>query len=74
MGPPDGRTYCCCTDSPAIEQLDERRNAAGGGRLRAVAVDQRGYSPGARPEAVEEYAMPALVADAAAIIANSVER
>jgi pimeloyl-ACP methyl ester carboxylesterase len=31
---------------------------------RAVAVDQRGYSAGARPLAVEEYALPKLVADA----------
>lgn len=31
--------------------------------FRAVAFDQRGYSPGARPEAVEAYAVPRLVAD-----------
>ena len=30
---------------------------------RVVAPDQRGYSPGARPEAVEAYAMPELVGD-----------
>ncbi len=36
--------------------------------LRVVAVDQRGYSPGARPDRVDEYAMPNLLADAVAII------
>ena len=30
---------------------------------RVVAPDQRGYSPGARPEGVEHYRMPALVGD-----------
>jgi pimeloyl-ACP methyl ester carboxylesterase len=31
---------------------------------RAVAFDQRGYSPGARPALVDDYALPALVGDA----------
>lgn len=34
----------------------------------AIAVDQRGYSPGARPGEVSAYAMPHLVADVVAII------
>lgn len=34
---------------------------------RAVAVDQRGYSPGARPDGVEAYALARLVEDVAAI-------
>jgi len=34
---------------------------------RAVAFDQRGYSPGARPTAVEHYRMPHLVADVLAV-------
>jgi pimeloyl-ACP methyl ester carboxylesterase len=34
---------------------------------RAVAVDQRGYSPGARPDGVEHYAMRHLVADVVAV-------
>ncbi len=42
---------------PQIEAL-----AAAG--YRAVAFDQRGYSPGARPHAVEEYRIGHLVADA----------
>jgi pimeloyl-ACP methyl ester carboxylesterase len=43
----------------------ERLAAAG---ARVVAPDQRGYSPGARPPAVEAYALPELVADAVAMI------
>ena len=35
--------------------------------FRAVAPDQRGYSPGARPSGVESYAVDALLADALAI-------
>jgi pimeloyl-ACP methyl ester carboxylesterase len=34
---------------------------------RAVAFDQRGYSPGARPAEVEAYAVPHLVADVLAV-------
>jgi len=34
---------------------------------RALAPDQRGYSPGARPTEVEAYAMPNLVADVLAL-------
>jgi len=35
--------------------------------MRAVAPDQRGYSPGARPPNTEDYALPNLVADAMAL-------
>jgi pimeloyl-ACP methyl ester carboxylesterase len=35
---------------------------------RTIAPDQRGYSPGARPVGVEHYRMPALVADALAVL------
>lgn len=38
-----------------------------GAGYRAVAPDQRGYSPGARPAAVEAYAVPRLVADVLAL-------
>jgi pimeloyl-ACP methyl ester carboxylesterase len=38
--------------------------APAGAGYRAVAVDQRGYSPGARPLDVTDYAMDRLVADA----------
>ncbi|MEU5209051.1 alpha/beta hydrolase [Streptomyces sp. NPDC020742] len=40
--------------------------ALGAAGYRAVAVDQRGYSPGARPEGIAPYAVPELVADALA--------
>ncbi|PZF87310.1 alpha/beta fold hydrolase [Micromonospora deserti] len=36
--------------------------------LRTYAPDQRGYSPGARPEAVGAYRLPELVADAGAVL------
>ncbi len=35
---------------------------------RVVAPDQRGYSPGARPDGVEAYAMPHLVGDAIGLL------
>ena len=35
--------------------------------MAAVALDQRGYSPGARPGAIEDYRMPALVGDVFAV-------
>jgi pimeloyl-ACP methyl ester carboxylesterase len=37
--------------------------ALGDAGFRAVAPDQRGYSPGVRPDGVEPYAVPRLVAD-----------
>jgi pimeloyl-ACP methyl ester carboxylesterase len=45
-------------------QLAEALADAG---YRALAPDQRGYSPGARPAAVRDYRMPELVADALAL-------
>ena len=42
-------------------------SAAGGAGYRVVAFDQRGYSPGARPEGVANYRTPALVADVFAV-------
>ncbi|HEY3941414.1 MAG TPA: alpha/beta hydrolase [Acidimicrobiales bacterium] len=41
--------------------------ALGAEGYRAVAPDQRGYAPGARPDEVDQYAMPHLVADVLAI-------
>ncbi|WP_329579551.1 alpha/beta hydrolase [Kitasatospora sp. NBC_01250] len=40
--------------------------ALGAAGLRAVAVDQRGYAPGARPGRIADYAVAELVADALA--------
>jgi pimeloyl-ACP methyl ester carboxylesterase len=42
-------------------------------RFRAVAVDQRGYSPGARPSEVADYAIELLISDVAAF-ANALGR
>ncbi|MEU7591200.1 alpha/beta fold hydrolase [Micromonospora sp. NPDC049230] len=36
--------------------------------LRTYALDQRGYSPGARPTAVADYRIPELVADVVAVL------
>jgi len=41
--------------------------AAAAAGYRVVAFDQRGYSPGARPEGVEPYAVPELVGDVLAV-------
>jgi pimeloyl-ACP methyl ester carboxylesterase len=38
------------------------------GRFRVVAIDLRGYNRSDRPEGVEQYAMPLLVGDVAAVI------
>ena len=41
--------------------------AAASDGFRVVAFDQRGYSPGARPDDVAAYAVPALVDDVLAV-------
>ncbi|MGH9182018.1 MAG: alpha/beta fold hydrolase, partial [Acidimicrobiales bacterium] len=41
--------------------------ALAGQGYRAVAPDQRGYSPGARPDGVDAYRMPLLVGDVLAM-------
>jgi pimeloyl-ACP methyl ester carboxylesterase len=51
--------------STSWTRVGERLADAG---LHTIAVDQRGYSPGARPLDVSAYAMPHLVADAVGII------
>ena len=52
------QTSACWT--PVLEAV-----AAAG--YRAVAPDQRGYSPGARPTRVRDYRLPELVADVLAV-------
>ncbi|HEV2760581.1 MAG TPA: alpha/beta hydrolase [Acidimicrobiales bacterium] len=64
-GPVDGEVVLLLHGFPQsaaiwLPQIDAL--AAAG--YRAVAFDQRGYSPGARPDAVEEYRIGHLVADA----------
>lgn len=68
-GPADGRTVLLLHGFPqhatSWAALAARLAEAG---LRAVALDQRGYSDGARPPDVADYAMPHLVADVVAMI------
>jgi pimeloyl-ACP methyl ester carboxylesterase len=63
-GPEDGRPVLLLHGFPQtsrcwVAQLD----ALAGAGYRAVAFDQRGYSPGARPDDVAAYKPAALVAD-----------
>jgi pimeloyl-ACP methyl ester carboxylesterase len=67
-GPRDGEVVLLLHGFPqssAVWQPQIDALAAAG--YRAVAFDQRGYSPGARPEAVEQYRIGHLVADALAV-------
>jgi pimeloyl-ACP methyl ester carboxylesterase len=47
----------------AAAQFDHQLGALGAAGCRAVAPDQRGYSPGVRPATVAEYALDELVGD-----------
>ncbi|MCW2496089.1 alpha/beta hydrolase [Jatrophihabitans sp.] len=68
-GPGDGRTVLLLHGFPqrntSWTEIGRRLGEAG---LHAVAVNQRGYSPGARPTEVAAYALPELVADTVAVI------
>ncbi|MER5844534.1 alpha/beta fold hydrolase [Streptomyces prasinus] len=68
-GPEEGETVLLLHGFPHSREswtdIAPLLNRAG---LRTVAPDQRGYSPGARPEAVEAYALPELAADALGIL------
>jgi pimeloyl-ACP methyl ester carboxylesterase len=63
-GPADGRLVVLLHGFPQTSwswrKVMPRLVAAG---CRVVAPDQRGYSPGARPEDVSAYAVPSLVSD-----------
>jgi pimeloyl-ACP methyl ester carboxylesterase len=69
VGPPDGRTVLLLHGFPQTSRSwrDVADRLAGAG-LRAVAIDQRGYSPGARPSEVTAYALPSLIADVCAVV------
>ena len=67
-GPAEGELVLCLHGFPQFaEAWTPVLEALGTLGYRAVAFDQRGYSPGARPEAVADYAMPHLVADVLAV-------
>lgn len=63
-GPEDGEVVILLHGFPqtSYEWRHQIRALAAAG-FRAVAPDQRGYSSGARPPAVEDYVLPLLVAD-----------
>jgi pimeloyl-ACP methyl ester carboxylesterase len=68
-GPADGEPVLLLhgfpQDSREWELVTPRLHAAG---LRTYALDQRGYSPGARPAGVADYRLAEIVADAAAVL------
>ena len=54
-------------DSRCFDDVVPRLHEAG---LRTLTIDQRGYSPGARPEAVEDYRLDRLVDDVLGILGH----
>ena len=63
-GPEDGPPVLLLHGFPQTSRCwAAQLEALGGAGNRAVAFDQRGYSPGARPDDVEAYKPAALVAD-----------
>ena len=68
-GPADGQPVLLLHGFPQdhreFDAVLPRLHAAG---LRTYALDQRGYSPGARPGAVADYALPEATADAVAVL------
>lgn len=67
-GPADGRPVLLLHGFPEAAICWDYTVAVLGERgFRAVAPDQRGYSPGVRPEAVAEYGLESLVGDVLAI-------
>lgn len=75
-GPPDGEPVVLLhgfpQDGTAFDALLPRLHAAG---LRTLAPDQRGYSPGARPQGRRAYRLGEAVADVVALLdAAGIER
>ena len=63
-GPTDGELVLCLHGFPQFaDAWAPMLTALGEAGYRAVAFDQRGYSPGARPAEVSDYAMQHLAAD-----------
>ncbi|MEU7845376.1 alpha/beta fold hydrolase [Micromonospora sp. NPDC049114] len=68
-GPSDGVPVLLLHGFPQHSgEWDEVVPALHAAGLRTYALDQRGYSPGARPEAVSAYRVPELVADVVAVL------
>ncbi len=66
-GPADGEVVLLLHGWPEFaDSWSAVLPALGAAGYRAVAVDQRGYSPRARPPRIADYAVPELVADALA--------
>jgi pimeloyl-ACP methyl ester carboxylesterase len=64
-GPADGEFVLLLHGYPEFADCwTEELAALGAAGYRAVAVDQRGYSPGARPTEIADYVVDNLVADA----------
>ncbi len=67
-GPSGGRVVLLLHGFPeSSRSWDAQLNALAEAGYRAVAFDQRGYSPGARPPGAEAYRIGELVADAVAV-------
>ncbi|WP_406268021.1 alpha/beta hydrolase [Nocardia sp. NBC_00881] len=67
-GSPGGREVLLLHGFPeAAVEWEFQLEALGGGGCHAVAPDQRGYSPGVRPERAAEYRLEELVGDVVAI-------
>ena len=63
-GPDDGEVVILLHGFPQTSyEWRHQLRALGAAGFRAVAPDQRGYSPGARPPDVADYALPLLVRD-----------
>ena len=63
-GPADGEVVILLHGFPQTShEWRHQLRALGEAGFRAVAPDQRGYSPGARPARVADYALPLLVGD-----------
>ena len=68
VGPEDGRLVLLLHGFPQTSRSwTETMRTLGDAGHRAVAFDQRGYSPGARPLGVEHYGIDSLVADVIAV-------
>ena len=63
-GPDDGEVVILLHGFPQTShEWRHQLRALGEAGFRAIAPDQRGYSPGARPPVIEDYTVPLLVQD-----------